>query len=327
MCTSISHHVSATGDTPSPEWVARQVESNLAGYWLSLGRLANGRLYVSNELSWEYTGGPYFNRVVDPQLSEQTVDQRIEEIKRTFDHRAAAVTWLLGPSTTPPDLGQHLSEKGCTFQESWAGMTHSLSVVGDPPEMPDSVAVTEVRDQSTSREWLTVVSRSFGLPRSVRRLLRRSVTAQTSASEHELWKHYLLYVNGRPAAASTLFVRDGVAGIYLVSTVPEMRGMGLGSYATWLALREAKEMGCSLAVLQSTYQARSLYERLGFRYCCDIGVYRYEAPAPTWKRVARSGLRKLRRSVRKAMRETDQGPDLDPALAAEYQHSSASFHQ
>ena len=326
MCTSISHDTSTAGDTPDKDWVARQIESNLAGYWLGLGRQANGSLYISDELSWEYSGGPYFNRVVDAHLSAETVDDRIDEIKRAFIHRGAAVTWLLGPSASPSDLGQHLRQQGFEHYESWAGMAHSLSDVGVPPDVPEKIRVREVRDHPTSRDWLSVVARSFGLPRPVRRLLRRSILSNKSVPGDDVWKHNLVYVDGRPAAASTLFVRDGVAGIYLVSTVPEMREMGLGSYATWLALRQAESMGCKLAVLQSTGQARPLYERLGFRYFCDIGVYRYEVPAPTWKRVTRSGLRRLRRSFQKATGRADRDLHLDPALAAEFRQDNSGLH-
>ncbi len=324
--TSNSHNTEKSGNTSDPNWVSQQLESNLASYWLGLGRLTKGSLHVSDELSWEDSGGPYFNRVVDAHLSREVVDDRIDEIKQTFTARGAAITWLLGPSATPPDLGKYLSRQGFSYQESWAGMAHSLSGLETPPAVPDGITVREVQDQFTCRDWLTVVGRSFRLPRQARRVLHRSVLATTRSGVDNEWTHYIVYLNDKPAAASTLFVQDGVGGIYLVSTLPEMRGSGLGSYATWLALRRAQSIGCTLAVLQSTPQARSVYRRLGFGHYCDIDVYRYETPAPTWKRVARSGLRRLRRSFRNANGRTEPGVRFEPELMAERQQNPSHIH-
>jgi GNAT superfamily N-acetyltransferase len=296
---SLSAHESAPERSPCRVSVRRAIESNLADYWLSLGTTPNGSVHVSDELSWEYSGGPYFNRVVDAHLTQDSVDQRIDEIKRTFIDRKAAITWLLGPSVSPGDLGEHLVNQGFARQEPWIGMARSLEDLPDRPlPLGEHVDVRVVRTDSDYADWIDVVGRSFKFPAQARRLLLHSVRSPRDKTNSDAWVHSLVYCDGKPAAASTLFVKDGVAGIYLVSTLPEMRGLGLGALATWTSLRLARDMGCSLAVLQSTLRARRMYERLGFQSHCEIGVYRFDAPSPTWKRVARSGLRRLRRTLK-----------------------------
>lgn len=293
MCTSVFHSDLAPDYAPQPESIRKAIESNLADYWLSIGANPKGRVHVSDEISWEYSGGTFFNRVVNVYLTERNADRHIQQVRRAFRKRRAAVTWLVGPSTSPADIGDRLANQGFSRNDVWKGMAHTLHGLDNPPISPETVEVVDVDSEWLRRDWGDVVGRSFQFPTSARRLLEESVGAQLNTGS-PAWRHKLAYLDGKPVAASTLFMKGGIAGIYLVATVPEARGNGLGSHMTWIALREARDLGCQLAVLQSTDDARGIYEKLGFRYHCDIDVYRLDAPRPIWKRVARAGVKRVR---------------------------------
>lgn len=78
----------------------------------------------------------------------------------------------------------------------------------------------------------------------------------------------VLFPEGVTAATSMLFLADGLAGIYCVSTVPAERGKGLGAHVTAEALRVAQRLGYGVGVLQSSPAGHSVYLGLGF---ADVG--------------------------------------------------------
>jgi GNAT superfamily N-acetyltransferase len=59
---------------------------------------------------------------------------------------------------------------------------------------------------------------------------------------------YLALVDGKPAAGATLAMREGVAGLFGASTLPEFRNRGLQTALLQLRLARALAAGCDLAV-------------------------------------------------------------------------------
>jgi GNAT superfamily N-acetyltransferase len=279
---------------PHDDFIVEAIESNLADYWLAMGENPKGEIHDNDSVRWEYSGGPYFNRVVTADLDQSEAEHKIEEVVREFAARRAAITWLVGPSATPGDLGERLTQHGFNQYEVWKGMARDLSSLDPHPVLSPDLHWVLVNDDASRKDWMHVISRSYGLPRGAREILYESVMA-AEASNPISWLHNLAYLDGKPVTASTLFVSNKTAGIYLVATVPEARGKGLGTAVTWRAIVQARELGCALAVLQSTEMAQGIYEKLGFKSYCDISVYRRPAPGTMWKRFARVGARWLRR--------------------------------
>jgi GNAT superfamily N-acetyltransferase len=82
-------------------------------------------------------------------------------------------------------------------------------------------------------------------------------------------------VDDAPVATATLFFTAGVAGLYFVSTVPAMRGRGIGAAISRVALVAARDLGYRVAVLGSSPMGYGVYERLGFREVCTVEVFEW----------------------------------------------------
>jgi len=86
-------------------------------------------------------------------------------------------------------------------------------------------------------------------------------------------KNYIVLEDGEIAAASSLILGGGVAGIYNVGVMPKARRKGFGRMATVAALLEARELGYPIGVLQSTDMGFGLYSSLGFKTHCIFSRY------------------------------------------------------
>jgi GNAT superfamily N-acetyltransferase len=81
-------------------------------------------------------------------------------------------------------------------------------------------------------------------------------------------------VDLEPVASSLLLLTCGVAGLFCVATVPEARGMGIGTAISLAPMREALKMGYRVGVVHSSKMGYGVYRRIGFQDYCTIGIYR-----------------------------------------------------
>ena len=156
-------------------------------------------------------------------------------------------------------------------------MAADLSALNDGTSEPTGLVIERVGDGDTLKQFSHTAVLGLGLP------------ASTGDAFNELWatagvgpdlplRHYLGWLDGKPVATSSLMLGAGVAGIYIVVTVPEARRKGIGTAMTLAACREARALGYRVAVLGATKMGYGVYQKLGFREICktDYYVWKYD---------------------------------------------------
>jgi ribosomal protein S18 acetylase RimI-like enzyme len=221
---------------------------------------------------------PYLNRVFRARWGMEDVDQRIEEILAECETRGSPLSWLVGPSSTPANLGSHLEGEGLTRLEDEIGMALDLTALGENVRMPPGLVVEPVADVQNLRSWVEVVALSFGLPDGVVSVLL-DVYETTLFGEEAPWRLYLGSIDSEPVGASQLFLHAAVAGIYHLGTVPQAQGQGIGTAMTVAALHGGRELGARVAVLRAAQAGLGIYRGLGFREYNRFGryVWRHES--------------------------------------------------
>jgi len=207
-----------------------------------------------------------FNGILSPRLSSIDLPERTESAMTYFKNARIPMSWVLGPSSAPPELEEFLLERGLVLELVYSGMAKELTTIYREP-LPSGLEIQPVQGMRSLADFIEVTAEAFEIPESTRGdwgdMLRR------------LWakpniKGFLGILNGRPVSTSVLVLHEDVASIYMVATLKEARGKGIGSAITREPLLYAKNAGREVAVLEATEMGHPVYERLGFRKVCEF---------------------------------------------------------
>lgn len=230
-------------------------------------------VHLDPDVTWGTTGIPLapFNGVSGTTFSETTADARIAEILGWFRERRIDMTWWVGPTTTPADLGRRLEAQGLVADEIAPGLACPLDG-WRPPPLPPGVTVTPVEDRAAFHVATEIMFEGFEIPTEVLPLFEERF-ADFCLGPAAIQRTWLAHLDGRPVATSLGFVVDDVVGIYNVATRADARRRGAGAAVTAAPMGEAARRGARWAILESSPIGRSMYERLGYRQVSEVTVY------------------------------------------------------
>jgi ribosomal protein S18 acetylase RimI-like enzyme len=251
------------------------IKANLFEWYRYLGNSPKAELQDSPELTWLLTGisNSFVNGVLRTQLEPDNVDVIIEETLAHFKSRnVTRLSWWIEPGTQPTDLGKHLVAHGLTYTDGGPGMTVDLLELNEDLPTPSGLMVAHVGDAETLRKWAYASIIGFELPETSVNIW---FDLFTGLGFDLPLRNYVGILNGEPVATSELFLAAGVAGIYVVATIPEARRQGIGAALTLAPLREARAMGYRIGILHSSPIGVGVYRRLGFQEYCKMSRYTY----------------------------------------------------
>lgn len=261
----------------SPASMARCIEGNMVACFAELAGARNG-VHEDDGITSVVTGLPIsdFNGVFRTQLPAglppAELDARVAATLRYLDGCGVPFAWHVFPSSRPGDLPDHLRAHGFHLASTSPGMAADLQALNEGEPTPEGLAIEPVRDMAGLRTWLRTGFAGFGLPTELEDPFAALVEHfdLSAASSTQL---YTAWLGGQPVATSLVLMAEGVAGLYNISTLADHRGKGIGAAMTLAPLREARERGYRIGILEASKMGFPVYQRLGFRQYIAIEHY------------------------------------------------------
>jgi GNAT superfamily N-acetyltransferase len=204
---------------------------------------------------------------------EQDADERIDFLINRYAERNVAPLWIVHPSSLPGDLPQRLQKRGYQEIEIAPCMARSLDNLPEPTLVPDGMEVREAIEETDMIELYGLAAWRWGMPEEHRPQLRQMIEKFKIGERGSNTRFWLAWKDSAPISKIGMYIGSGSVGIYGVATKPEARGLGIASILMNTAMQAAKDMGHSLAVLDSSPLAEKLYQRLGFINLAPLRLY------------------------------------------------------
>jgi GNAT superfamily N-acetyltransferase len=132
-----------------------------------------------------------------------------------------------------------------------------------PTSLPPGYDFARIGAGTEGAEWAEALAVGYEIPRPMAEIFGPANLGADASGDAKI-QFFAVRRDGRQVATTQLYLADGLAGIYCVSTRPEERHKGLGAHATAEALRMARHLGYRVGVLQSSTAGHSVYLGLGF---------------------------------------------------------------
>ena len=221
---------------------------------------------------------PFRSTVVSARFAAAHADRRILEISAAFAARGTGFLWWVAPFHAPEDLGERLLGAGLRFEGTAPAMAMDLEALPRDEALPAGLEIVPVTDEATLREFVNVLALEMGVPEgspnpAARHHAALLVAIPPTLAAERIPLRYLGRIDGRPVATSRISIGGGVAGLYAVATLPDVRGRGIGRALTVAALDAGRALGYRIGVLQASDDGFPVYRRLGFRTIFDYAVY------------------------------------------------------
>lgn len=176
------------------------------------------------------------------------------------EYEAAGVrAWTVWVPRGEPAATDALERAGHAFDGRPAAMALELD------ELRPAGAAVELLGGATLELVGRLNDLAYGTPGDFERGLR--------GAGSEPFDVYVAGLDGQPAGCVVTYDLHGDCGVYLVATVPALRGRGIAAALMTRALVAARERGCITSSLQATALGRPVYERLGFRDLGEIHMW------------------------------------------------------
>lgn len=257
--------------------VMAAIERDFIAAWWLLGEVTDAERHDDPSVRWFRTGRPeaYCNQVLVTRLDEAAADATIEELRARIGRDATPLTWWVMPSFAPADLARRLERQGLERGGTWPGFALPIRDLVEPPAVR-GLEIRRVESEADLASYLGIMGQTLSPSATFTEFLGQACRA-IGFGEDAPEEHVIGLLDGVPVASASLVVAGGAAGIYNVATLEPARGRGIGAAMTASVVRRGAARGLSLATLQASSMGRPIYERLGFRFVCDLVPYRSPA--------------------------------------------------
>lgn len=204
---------------------------------------------------------PLGNLAVFPEPVEFSIVRTAVEPLTRLDVPSAVIF----SGTNPPgsEVAACLSELGYGNQSAIPAMGVDI-VRLKSTSLPSGYELVRVGSGPESDEWVHLLAAGYGLPVGLARYFSPAAFGAEPNRVDAPLQFFAIRHAEAMVATSMCYLKDGLAGIYSVSTIPSERRKGLGEHATAEPLRLAAQLGYRVGILQSSEAGYGVYKKLGF---------------------------------------------------------------
>jgi GNAT superfamily N-acetyltransferase len=210
-------------------------------------------------------------------LPLDVIDEKIENVVDYFNSRNMPFLWYVCPSSKPDNLDEYLKAHSFNEMDATPIMSAELDNLIDDREKPKNLEIVESQNEDSIREFWDIWQRGYPTPKGFADRICEVFVDVGYHPENNV-KLYTGYLSGKPVATSYIVMGGGVVGLYGVVTLPEARGLGIGTEMSLHPLRIARSYGYKIGVLDATQKGIGIYKRIGFKEVLTPKMFTYAAP-------------------------------------------------
>lgn len=249
------------------EKVCSVIDESLSSYCRKIAQSGNKPFGFEKNISWVKTYPTcWSNFIFRADFDLNRLEEQVKEVSERMKAGELPAEWVIGPETKPADLYGYLTAHGFAKQYNMAGMAVDLTKLDGKIKVPGNVEIRIADNADLLYLWTEVLSQGLFEGSTVEYSLFEKLLTDTG------FRFYVAFFNGRVVATSMLQISEGAAAIDMVSTLPEYRGLGIGTAITMAPLLDAREMGCTIGVLQASAAGEPVYRKIGFEEYCRFHV-------------------------------------------------------
>ncbi|MQG18247.1 MAG: GNAT family N-acetyltransferase [SAR202 cluster bacterium] len=226
---------------------------------------------------WRVTGvlDKYFNNVTCVNWDPEETSIRVKKLIEEFNTYGVDYTWWISPTSSLVDLPKLLEKHGMFYQEDFPGMAVDLlNLKYEYAQVTDlkGFKIFRVDNKVQLNDFVNAyIIATNSNPKMQSGLV--SLFTKSGYKKNNDWSLYSATLNGKTVSTTALFTGAGVAGIYLVSTIPSARRRNIATKIVVHALKQARDHGYTIGTLQASEEGLGLYLKLGFRKYCSFPLY------------------------------------------------------
>lgn len=225
---------------------------------------------VTTGISHAFFNGVGATRTRDPRVIAASVAR--------FKAAGQPFRWWIAPAEQRPELPALLEANGLRYAYDATAMAATLPKAKLSLKLPKGVTIVRATSMEELQTWARVLLTGFGLPMTDMDCWLNAYDG-IGLDEYSPWAHFIAFLDGQPVATSSVLIRQALAGIYHVVTLPDVRGRGIGAAVTAAAMRYAYERGATEGALQASALGLSVYRALGFVAKSDMKMFLWN---PEW---------------------------------------------
>lgn len=214
-----------------------------------------------------------FNRVVGLGMSSMVLVSNIDDLINHYKEEGVKRFMVqLSPFAIPDNTDLLLKRRKFVYENDWAKLIYRADEYLEKIDAPFDIRRVE---EGQEKLYADVILESLDWPEVLRPALMNSI-------HKEGFLHYLVWIDGKVAAAGSTYLSKHVATMKLAGTLPAYRNQGIHLALLHRKIQDATDMGCKWITAETAHMAdggpnaaNSNLKKLGFTEAYKRSNYVY----------------------------------------------------